>query len=147
MIDDRQFHARVDAALDRRADPLDDPLVRERLAADPELLEQFVLQRESLRALAASPPAAGRRRRVATVLVTTCLAAAGLCVAALTAAALGLAGTETAPEPARTPRILSVQLEREPAPMRPIATFTVHESLVRTAAASFETYQQQSLPR
>ncbi|MFK7739182.1 MAG: hypothetical protein AB8H80_02575 [Planctomycetota bacterium] len=143
----------IDAALDRGVDPLDDPQIVQRLEAQPQLLDEFVRERELLRQIEGASDVELHRtgvagRSVATAPRRPLAAAAGLVLLAA-AAALGVALLfPSDPRPAkRTPRVLSTQLQEHPPFLRAAATYVVYETLAHTTSFEITTYEQKSQPR
>ena len=139
MIDHEAFRSRLDACLDERRDPLDDPEVVAWLDQHPEQLDAFAQQREDLRQLSSRPgPARARRwRRAAAV--------GGLAGAAAAVVAWTLL-TPPAPPP-RRPRILSAELVEIAPRLDASVTVTLRAPLLETESTVLESWQRRSRPR
>ncbi|MBL9076105.1 MAG: hypothetical protein JNL08_01295 [Planctomycetes bacterium] len=133
-MNQHDFERRLQAQLDARSDPLDDPDLVAFLAAHPAQLVAFARLCSRLRALPARPAAARRPRRRLPVAV----AAAGLAVLATVAA--GRFVGRAAP----TPRIVSFEWQEHMPRAATAVQFTVRESLLSSPATSLIAYESRS---
>ncbi len=109
---------RIDDALDRRVDPLDDPDLVERLLSSPADLDEFARLAGRLRCAATLPPSRPRRRLVAAGVVLFSIALfAIVLIATWRFAERGPArdevGADGAPQSASGTRVLDYRIEWE----------------------------------
>ena len=153
MINHQQYLALVQAHLDERFDPLEDPKVVAFLDAHPEHLTTFAELRANLRALAQQPPvpmaaaspADHRWHYLGAAAAATLLVVLGWTLRSITAtSATTEPTTHRHPSRIHPPRILMSSLEELEPTLRPAAFYTVRDPLVQTTTFTLEAYQDRS---
>jgi hypothetical protein len=141
-MNEHTFRERLQACLDERRDPLDDPELAAFAAAQPQCLELLVALRADARELGALRLAPPRRRLRKQVLAACCAVAA----AALVAVVLLRRGAPARPS-APAGRILAASLEELRPRAHAAARATARELLVATPTHSLTTWTTWSEPR
>ena len=153
-----QFEARVNAILDERRDPLDQPDVIAYLERHPEALLRFARQRDDLSRLqrtarptenarAHAPQTAHRWRRVGAIATGTAVAAAVAIVAVAVAPPAATPAAAAASAATHPPRIVSASLVQTRSPARIAGSFALRQPLVANANTLLEHYETWSKVR
>lgn len=170
MIDFAEYQSRLQQALDERRDPLDDAEVQSFLEAHPEHLQAFVEQRDVLEQIALeqfklepasgppvafAAPAPQQRRRPWLLAAAAAIVTGATLFGAGWWAAHAVDGNATDPDSnariakeagdsPRRSRILSATLQEVAPNVRPAASYTVRDRLVKTPTMTLEAYEHRS---